>query len=281
VRPASGDVPRQEEEAVIMVVTGAERLDAVTIKASIGADEVSAALAAYRLFRFTGRGREIYFCEQPSPVDGLPLLDNAVVLRVRRHPGGPGDVTVKLRPCRPGQLNATWFAFRRSAHHELRIYGDWTGGRRVLAASLARAAPREQLREFLDSGPLDLGRLFSIRQRRYLSECAAAYVDLDDLRLLGPVKARRWRLREGRYEIAAERWTVSGDPSGLDFLELSVAVEPDDAALVQPAFLASIRRRGLDPYALQETKTRLVLQHLAATRPGLGRPPAGDDTPEQ
>ena len=40
--------------------------------------------------------------------------------------------------------------------------------------------------------------------------------------------------------------------------------EPEDAALVQPAFLASIRRRGLDPYAFQQTKTRHVLQYLAA-----------------
>ena len=84
--------------------------------------------------------------------------------------------------------------------------------------------------------------------------------------LLGPVKAHRWRLHESRYDITAERWTVltPGDPPGLDLLELSVTAEPEDAALVQPAFLASIRRRGLDPYAFQQTKTRHVLQHLAA-----------------
>jgi phosphopantetheinyl transferase len=30
------------------------------------------------------------------------------------------------------------------------------------------------------------------------------------------------------------------------------------------AFLCSIRRREIDPYAFQQTKTRHVLQHLAA-----------------
>jgi hypothetical protein len=86
--------------------------------------------------------------------------------------------------------------------------------------------------------------------------------------LLGQVKARQWRLHEPRYDITAERWTVRipGNPSGLDLLELSVTAEPDDAALVQPAFLASIRRRGLDPYAFQQTKTRHVLQYLATFR---------------
>jgi hypothetical protein len=47
---------------------------------------------------------------------------------------------------------------------------------------------------------------------------------------------------------------------------LSVTAEPEDAALIQPAFLASIRLRGLDPSAFQQTKTRHVLQHLAALR---------------
>jgi len=55
--------------------------------------------------------------------------------------------------------------------------------------------------------------------------------------------------------------TTSGTP-GPDLLELSVTAEPEDAALVQPAFLASIRRRGIDPYAYQQTKTRHVLQYL-------------------
>jgi hypothetical protein len=59
---------------------------------------------------------------------------------------------------------------------------------------------------------------------------------------------------------------IPGDSPGFDLLELSMTAEPDDAALIQLAFLASIRRRGHDPYAFQQTKTRHVLQHLAAIR---------------
>jgi hypothetical protein len=173
-----------------------------------------------------------------------------------------------MRPRQPGQLSGQWSAFRRSAHHQLRIKGDWDHDRRVVAASLVYSVPGDHLRQALDSRPHHLGQLFSIRQRRYLAECTTIHVDLDRFCLLGPVKAHQWRLREPRYDITAERWTVRlpGDLSGLDLLELSVTGEPEDAALVQPAFLASIRRRELDPYAFQQTKTRHVLQHLAASR---------------
>ena len=240
----------------------------IKIKATIAGDEVRTALAAYGRSGSTAPGHEIYFCERPSPVRLLPLLDEAVILRIRRHRQGQGDVTVTLRPCRPGRLSGQWGAFRRSAHHELRIEGDWTHDRHVVAASLVHRVSADDLCQALDSRPYDLGRLFSARQRRYLAECANLDLDLGGLRLLGPVNARQWRLREPRFAITAERWTgrIPGDPSGINFLELSVMAEPDDAALIQPAFLASIRRGGVDPYAFQQTKTRHVLQRLAASK---------------
>jgi hypothetical protein len=249
-----------------MMVMGTARPGIIKIKATIAADEVRAALAAYHLSGSTARSNEIYFCEQPSQLGLLPLLDGAVILRVRHYPAGPGDVTVKLRPCRPGQLSGRWSTFRRSAHHELRIKGEWAHDRRLIAASLVYSVRGDHLHQALHSRPHHPGRLFSTRQRRYLAECTSTYVDLEHLCLLGPVTAQRWRLHEPRYDITAERWTIltPGDPPGLDLLELSVTAEPEDAALVQPAFLASIRRRGLDPYAFQQTKTRQVLQYLAA-----------------
>jgi hypothetical protein len=253
---------------MIMMAPGIGRLDTIKIKATIAADEIGSALAAYRLPGSAGRSHEIYFCEQPSPVGRLPLLDDAVILRIRRRLPGSGDITVKLRPCRPGQLSREWCAFRHGARHELRVKGEWAGDRRVVAASLLYRVPGDHLRQALRSRPYDLAGLFSALQRRYLAECADPGLDLGGLCLLGPVRARRWRLREPRYDITAERWTVRipGDRSGLDLLELSVTADPDDAALVQPAFLASIRRRGLDPYAFQEAKTRYVLDNLAASR---------------
>ena len=252
----------------MMVMGAAGRRDTIKIKATIAADEVDAALAAYRLSASAARSQEIYFCEQPSPLGLLPLLDAAIILGVRHHPTGPGNVTVKLRPCQPGQLGGRWSTFRRSPDHELRIKGDWANDRRIVAASLVYSVPGDHLRQALDSRPPDLSRLFSTSQRRFLAECTIVDPGLDDLYLLGPVNVRQWRRREPRYDITAERWTVPipGHPSGLDLLELSVTAEPEDAGLVQPAFLATIRHRGLDPHAFQQTKTRYVLQHLATLR---------------
>ena len=248
------------------MVMGAARPGIIKIKATIAADEVRAALAAYHLSGSTARSHELYFCEKPSQLGLLPLLDGAVILRVRHHTARPGDVTVKLRPCRPGQLSGRWSTFRRSAHHEVRIKGEWAHDRRLIAASLVHKVPGDHLRRVLDSRPRYPGRLFSARQRWYLAECTTTHVDLDDLHLLGPVTAQQWRLRVSRYDITAERWTVlaPGNPPGPDFLELSITAEPEDAALIEPAFLASIRLRGVDPYAFQQIKTRHVLQHLAA-----------------
>jgi len=267
---AAGSRPAADHEGMIMMVMGAVRPGTIKIKATIAADEVDAALAAYHLSGSTARNHEIYFCEQPSQLGLLPLLDGAVILRVRHHPAGPGDVTVKLRPCQPEQLSGQWSAFRRSAHHKLLIKGEWAHDRHLTAASLVYSFPGDHLRQALRSRPHHPGRLFSTRQRRYLAECTATHVDLDGLYLLGPVTVQQWRLRVPRYDITAERWTIltPGDPPGLNLLELSVTAESEDAALVQPAFLASIRRRGLDPYAFQRTKTRYVLQHLVLS----GRP---------
>ncbi len=247
------------------MVMGVGRLDIIKIKATIAGNEADTALAVLNLLRSTARRHEIYFCERPSTLGLLPFLDDAVILCIRRRRRGPSDVTVKLRPCRPGQLRGKWNAFRRSAHHELRIKGDWAHDRRVVAASLMQTMSGYRLSQILDSRPRDLGRLFSTRQRRYLAECTATDPDLDELSLLGPVEAYQWRWREPRYDVTAVRWIVrvAGEPSELQFLELSVTAEPDDAALVQQAFLASIRRRGLDPYAFLQTKTRYVLQRLS------------------
>lgn len=249
-------------------MTGAARPGTIKIKATIAGDDVRAALAACHLARSAARSYEIYFCEQPAQLGLLPLLDAAIILRLRHPVTEPGDVTVKLRPCRTGQLGGQWGTFRRSAHHQLRIKAEWAPDRRVVAASLVYSLPGDHLREAIDSRPRQLGRLFSARQRRFLAECATR-VDLDQLYLLGPVKVHKWRLPEPRYDITAERWIVStpGNPSRVDLLELSVTAGPEDAPLVQPAFLASVCRLGLDPYAFQETKTRHVLQHLATSGP--------------
>jgi hypothetical protein len=89
-------------------------------------------------------------------------------------------------------------------------------------------------------------------------------VSLDELRVLGPVDAIRWRkVPLGTFEAVAEQWDVD---DALRFLELSILVRPDQALEAQRGFAQAIAAKGLEPDCSQETKTRMVLEHLAGVR---------------
>jgi hypothetical protein len=80
---------------------------------------------------------------------------------------------------------------------------------------------------------------------------------------LGPVDATRWdevgAAGFDPFKPRAERWQVHG----LDFLELSIKVDPREADPKSSEFDLLVRRTGLTPDRNQETKTRRMLQHLA------------------
>src|SRR5207249_2265458 len=109
--------------------------------------------------------------------------------------------------------------------------------------------------------------IFSDNQRAFLADCADALVDFEALTVLGPVSALRWpRLRWQGYDVVAEQWTLPGDDAHtLDFLELSLRVEPQGAEIVQVSFDALLRRHDIDPEAVDRQKTRLVVEQLART----------------
>jgi hypothetical protein len=97
-----------------------------------------------------------------------------------------------------------------------------------------------------------------------LSDCTPVRVGLDGLQVLGPVDAIRWKdVPLGDFEAVAEQWDVNGAPR---FLELSILVDPAQAVEAQRSFMRLIAAKGLDPDNRQETKTRMVLEHLADLR---------------
>lgn len=234
-----------------------QRLDAVEIKVNLTGAPADAAHTVLGL-RGKGERRQIYFYEDLTGHTGLPLLDAGVVLRVRRTPDGD-DVTAKLRPCDRARLIPPWIEMGKDGKHTFRLEADWSGTRRVLAASLV--APRDSDR--LDgalAGRSSPRQLFSDRHRRFLADCAAVPVEFDRLYLLGPVRARKWdAVHWSGCDVTAERWVVAD----LDFLELSLRVPPDAASAAQEGFIAALRAAGLDGDPVWETKTRLVLQRLA------------------
>jgi hypothetical protein len=234
-----------------------QRLDAVEIKVNLTGERADTACTVFGL-RGEAARRQIYFCEDLTGHSGLPLLDAGVILRVRRMPDGD-DVTVKLRPCERGRLVPPWIEMRRDGKHSFRLEGDWSGGHRVLAASLVTPRDAGRLDRTL-AGRTSPRRLFSGRHRRFLADYAAVPVRFDWLSVLGPVWVRRWdTVAWSDFDVAAERWTVAD----FDFLELSLRVSQEAAAAAREGFAEALRRAGLDGEPMPETKTRLVLQRLA------------------
>jgi hypothetical protein len=208
-----------------------------------------------------GEVRRIGFLEDlRHPAHPLPLLEAGIILRVRE--GDDDDSTVKFRPTVPSQVRDA-----DQDDDDIAIEEDWAGPRRTLAASCRARFDAGRIAA-ARAGDEPLRRLFTDEQRRYLAYGAHdVAVDLDELTLLAPIDARRWKgvaVGDPDHPAVAERWTV-GD---LDFLELSLRIETTgtgrDAEQAGRALTDALIERGLAvPSGAQETKTRTVLEFLA------------------
>lgn len=236
------------------------RLDGVEVKVTLESDQLTRAMDVLELEDESSL--TIWFYDDLTTGQQLPLLGAGLAVRVRAKGGGGGDCTVKLRPCRRSQLTARWLATETSDELEFRVEEDWAGQRRVLAASAQadlESDPLDQVRrrDVLPSG------LLSSAQEEYVADCAAIRVNLEAATRLGPIDATRWKsvgpADLDALEVRAERWTVAG----LDFLELSAKVPPEDAEQAARALDAALTGLGLPPPREQETKTRRVLEQLA------------------
>jgi len=208
-----------------------------------------------------GKAREISFVEDLTPglSSPFPLFTAGVVLRLRREADGSGDSTVKLRPCRRSQLAAEWSEPAEvDGNWEYRIEGDWAGSRHVLAASFVKELAENDLQAGLKD-PVDA---FSPKQLAFLVACAAIRINLAPLTVLGTVTATRWtKIKVGSVDkVNAERWQVGS----LDFLELSVRVDQDDAAAAQDELVSAARKGGLSIDSSVASKTEQVLEVLVA-----------------
>jgi hypothetical protein len=210
-----------------------------------------------------GEARLVAFVEDVSVGAGLPLLHAGVVLRARQEGSKPVKSTVKLRPCRLSQLPPDWLARARQGDEEdRRVEQDWSGDRRVLAASHDAKRKGVDLDEVLEGGPA--GALFDVRQVAFLREATGLAVDLDELAVLGPILATKWSEVKPleRLDAEAERWRLDD----LDFLEISLRREPGTASSARAELEAELRRLGLEPASEQRPKTEAVLEHLLDER---------------
>ena len=108
-----------------------------------------------------------------------------------------------------------------------------------------------------------VSELFSATQQAFLRVCADIRVNLNGLTLLGPIAASRWEdVDLDGIATTAERWRIGDE---LNSLELSIRTSLPDAPPAQVALQAAAHGRQLPLDERQTTKTRLVLEHFAAS----------------
>lgn len=214
-----------------------------------------------------GDERSVWFLEDLTR--GLPtltpLLSEGVILRLRGNADGTMDSTAKLRPCRMSQLAEPWASgVSLGDDGEYRIEGDWTGSRRVTAASCVAPLTTEAFTAVVGGG--DPLMALSPWQLAFLSACASIRVNPSGLRALGPIAATQWKDVEiGGLDARVERWTVGP----LDFVELSVQVkETAQISQDQHAFEAAVGALHLTIDKNKDSKTKVVLDHLCSAKLG-------------
>jgi ribosomal protein S7 len=237
------------------------RLDGVEVKVTLEKDQLKQAMDVLELDDESSL--TIWFYDDLTIGQQLPLLGAGVIVRVRAKSDGGGDCTVKLRPCRRSQLTSRWLATEATDRLELRVEEDWAGQRKVLAASAESDVERAVLDKVRSHDALPSG-LVNGAQEEYVADCAEIRVNLEATTRLGPIDATRWKsvgpAELAALDVRAERWTVAG----LDFLELSIKASLAEAEQAARALNTALTRLGLTVNKDQETKTRRVLEHLAA-----------------
>jgi hypothetical protein len=247
-----------------VAVSDNKRPSAIDVKVNLMGADLPRARITFGLAEETSRRSVVYFCERPTTADSLSMLDSGIVLRLRETDENRRDAVVLLRPWWPGRLPAGWT--RRLADGvRVRVAGEWTPHARVVAVSATSPVSALALAAAL-TGTDRLSEAFSPEQDALLRKTAPSQLTWHVLRPFGPVEIRSWTREVAEGQLCADLWTVRS--VALDLLELRVVADPDDAALLLPALLALVRDHGLDPDAVTNNKTRVVLRRLAAATLG-------------
>ena len=229
-------------------------MDAVEIKVTIRPDQELLAERAMEVNEDTAEVRVLYFYDTPD----LHLFDAGVALRARLVKGDADDSTVKFRPVEAARISRDWKQLEG-----FKLEADCVGDRVVCSASLSAVQQRGEIDD-VAKGKRSIDKLFSKDQERFLSEFYKGPVDFGRLRVMGPIRVLRWKLRHKNFphELTLEEWRL---PNGDDLVEVSIKVLPKKAPQAQTEFDQHLREFGLDPKGAQETKTRTALEYFAKT----------------
>lgn len=236
-----------------MNTTDIATMDAVEIKITIRPDQELLVERAMEVSEDTADVRLVYFYDTPD----LDLFKAGVVLRARLVKADDDDSTVKFRSVEAASVSENW---RQSKGFKLEA--DWVGDRVVCSASLTALQRRDEIDE-VAGGKRAIGKLFCNEQEQFLSEFHKGPLDLNKLRVLGPVRVLRWKPKHKTFphEVTLEEWRL---PNGADLVEVSIKTPPTKAHQAREEFGTHLKSMGLIlEDAPQETKTRTALEYFA------------------
>ena len=229
-----------------------EGSDKVEIKITITKDDEQRAYEALDIGHRDAIRRDIYFFDTPD----LTLSKTGVVLRARAIEGDDHDSVVKIRPVEPDQVHDKWREV-----DGFKIEADAVGDKVVRSASFKKKQKKGAIAKVV-KGDKPVSELFSGKQKEFLASFYNGPIGLDDLTVLGPVKALRADIERAAmaYELTAEYWTL---PDDSHLLEVSIKCPPEEAVVAREVFQAFLAGHGLDPNGAQATKTKLAMTGLA------------------
>ena len=231
---------------------GDMEIDSVEFKFTLLRSKEPQLQKVLRKARATPVRGKVFFYDTPD----LALYRKHLVLRGRVKDGADDDSTVKLRPLPKRGIPARWDADEATC--EL----DVVGAKKVESLKLDHE-PAQGRVEKVAHGELKLRKLFSETQEAVIADTLRNGTALDDLAVLGPVDARKWKLTPPSfpYELAVEEWSL---PDGSRFFEVSFKVGPEETEDAKPAFESLLRELKIGPKGDPSAKTPKVLKFFAA-----------------
>jgi hypothetical protein len=223
----------------------------VEIKATIPEHQIDAALTRYEL-NLEDADRFMYFFDSPD----LRFFKSGIIARARRVVGGKHDSTIKFRNVVPDNIPKLWQKYKG-----FKIEADASEDGVVKSASLTLPVKKGLIKR-VAAGQEPVASLFGEPQVMFLLATGKQNLDFENIVVLGPVKAWRWRITDPGlpWSITAELWQRDDQAR---IVEASIKVPIVQAAAAEAGFLAFLAELGAEHDKGQQTKTRWVLDYFA------------------
>jgi hypothetical protein len=228
-------------------------LNSVELKLTVDDSDRQSAVKALDIDALDAQLRQTTFFDTKD----LALSKAGVVARLRRIQGKPATATIKLRPLKPAQVTP-----ELRAVPGLSIELDVMPDRYICSASMEKDGVDDKLAREVVAQRKPISALFSEQQRAFYKEQAPQGLDLDSLRVLGPINLLLLKFTPKGFDrnLVAELWLY---PDGSRVLEISTKCKPGEAEEVAKKTTAFLNSRGVKAALIQTTKARTALEYFS------------------